>query len=33
VSQFNGKGLDLARFGLKVHPVSRLDEVLDGLFG
>ena len=33
VSQFNGKGLDLARFGLKVHAVSRLDEVLDGLFG
>ena len=33
VSQFNGKGLDLARFGLKVHAVSRLDEVLNGLFG
>ena len=33
VSQFNGKGLDLARFGLRVHAVSRLDEVLNGLFG
>jgi DNA repair protein RadA/Sms len=33
VSQFNGKGLDLARFGLKVQAVSRLDEVLNGLFG
>jgi DNA repair protein RadA/Sms len=33
VSHFNGKGLDMARFGLKVHPVSRLDEVLNGLFG
>jgi DNA repair protein RadA/Sms len=33
VSHFNGKGLDLARYGLKVHPVSRLDEVLNGLFG
>ncbi|MDO7875035.1 DNA repair protein RadA [Hymenobacter sp. ASUV-10] len=33
VSHFNGKGLDLARYGLKVQPVSRLDEVLNGLFG
>ncbi len=33
VSHFNGKGLDLARYGLRVHPVSRLDEVLAGLFG
>ncbi|KUG05908.1 DNA repair protein RadA [Solirubrum puertoriconensis] len=33
ISQFNGRGLDLGRFGLKVHPVARLDEVLSGLFG
>ena len=33
VSHFNGKGLDLARYGLRVQPVSRLDEVLAGLFG
>ncbi|WP_400192887.1 DNA repair protein RadA [Hymenobacter sp. B81] len=33
ISQFNGRGLDLGRFGLKVHPVGRLDEVLSGLFG
>ncbi|GAA4393090.1 DNA repair protein RadA [Hymenobacter koreensis] len=33
ISQFNGRGLDLGRFGLKVHPVGRLDEVLTGLFG
>jgi DNA repair protein RadA/Sms len=33
VSHFNGKGLDMARFGIKVQAVSRLDEVLNGLFG
>jgi len=33
VSHFNGKGLDLARYGIKVQAVSRLDEVLAGLFG
>ncbi len=33
VSHFNGKGLDMARFGLRVQPVARLDEMLSGLFG
>ena len=33
VSHFNGKGLDMARFGLRVQPVARLDEMLNGLFG
>ncbi|MDU0369976.1 DNA repair protein RadA [Hymenobacter endophyticus] len=33
ISQFNGKGLDLARYGIRVHPSGRLDEVLTGLFG
>ncbi|MBC6991808.1 MULTISPECIES: DNA repair protein RadA [Hymenobacter] len=33
ISQFNAKGLDLGRYGIRVHPVGRLDEVLSGLFG
>ena len=33
ISQFNARGLDLGRFGIRVHPVGRLDEVLSGLFG
>ena len=33
VSHFNGKGLDMARFGLRVQPVARLDEMLSSLFG
>ncbi|RSK48079.1 DNA repair protein RadA [Hymenobacter rigui] len=33
ISQFNAKGLDLARYGIRVHPSGRLDEVLTGLFG
>ncbi|RPD49346.1 DNA repair protein RadA [Hymenobacter sediminis] len=33
ISQFNAKGLDLARYGIRVHPAGRLDEVLTGLFG
>jgi DNA repair protein RadA/Sms len=33
ISQFNARGLDLGRFGIRVHPVGRLDEVLTGLFG
>jgi len=30
VSQFNGKGLDLARSGMKTYAVGRLEEVLPG---
>jgi len=34
VSQFNGKNLaDQDRANLRVQPVSRLDEVLQALFG
>jgi len=33
ISQFNARGLDLARYGIRVQPVGRLDEVLEGLFG
>lgn len=33
ISQFNAKGLDLTRHGIRVHPSGRLDEVLTGLFG
>ena len=33
ISQFNARGLDLARYGIRVHPSGRLDEVLTGLFG
>lgn len=33
ISQFNARGLNLGRFGIRVHPVGRLDEVLTGLFG
>ncbi|MBO3270110.1 MULTISPECIES: DNA repair protein RadA [Hymenobacter] len=33
ISQFNARGLDLARYGIRVQPAGRLDEVLSGLFG
>ncbi|SNR50024.1 MULTISPECIES: DNA repair protein RadA [Hymenobacter] len=33
ISQFNAKGLELARYGIRVHPAGRLDDVLTGLFG
>ena len=33
ISQFNARGLDLARYGIRAQPVGRLDEVLSGLFG
>ncbi|WP_187632033.1 hypothetical protein [Hymenobacter lutimineralis] len=33
ISQFNARGLDLSRYGIRVHPSGRLDEVLAGLFG
>ncbi|QNH62341.1 DNA repair protein RadA [Hymenobacter sediminicola] len=33
ISQFNARGLDLARYGIRVQPAGRLDEVLEGLFG
>jgi DNA repair protein RadA/Sms len=33
ISQFNARGLDIARYGIRVHPSGRLDEVLNGLFG
>ncbi|SNC76917.1 DNA repair protein RadA/Sms [Hymenobacter gelipurpurascens] len=33
ISQFNARGLDIARYGIRVHPSARLDEVLNGLFG
>ncbi|UOG74918.1 DNA repair protein RadA [Hymenobacter tibetensis] len=32
ISQFNARGLDLSRYGIRVQPASRLDEVLEGLF-
>ncbi|GGF03252.1 DNA repair protein RadA [Hymenobacter cavernae] len=33
ISQFNARGLDLGRYGIRVHPLGRLDEVLSGIFG
>ena len=33
ISKFNVRGLDLKRYGIKVHAVSKLDEVISGLFG
>jgi DNA repair protein RadA/Sms len=33
ISKFNVKGLDTRRLAIKVHPVSKLEEVLQGLFG
>ncbi|MBC8084989.1 MAG: DNA repair protein RadA [Hymenobacter sp.] len=33
ISHFNARGLDLSRYGIRVQPASRLDEVLEGLFG
>ncbi len=33
ISQYNARGLDLARYGIRVQPAGRLDEVLEGLFG
>jgi DNA repair protein RadA/Sms len=33
ISKFNMKGTDRQRYGLKVHAVSKLEEVLAGLFG
>jgi DNA repair protein RadA/Sms len=33
ISQFNARGLDLSRYGIRVQPAGRLDEVLEGLFG
>ena len=33
ISQFNARGLDLKRYGIRVQPAGRLDEVLNGLFG
>ncbi|GEO05961.1 DNA repair protein RadA [Adhaeribacter aerolatus] len=32
ISKFNVRGLDLKRYGIKVHAVSKLDEVISGLF-
>jgi DNA repair protein RadA/Sms len=33
ISHFNARGLDMSRYGIRVHPAGRLDEVLQGLFG
>jgi DNA repair protein RadA/Sms len=33
ISKFNVKGLDLKGRGIKVHTVSKLEEVFAGLFG
>ena len=33
ISKFNMKGTDIKRYGIKVHAVSKLEEVLSGLFG
>ncbi|HSI91764.1 MAG TPA: DNA repair protein RadA [Adhaeribacter sp.] len=33
ISKFNVKGLDLKGRAIKIHPVSKLEEVLGGLFG
>jgi len=33
ISKFNMKGTDVKRYGIRVHTVSKLEEVLSGLFG
>lgn len=33
ISKFNMRGIDPKRYGIKVHAVSKLDEVISGLFG
>jgi DNA repair protein RadA/Sms len=33
ISKFNMKGVDVKRYGIKIHAVSKLEEVLSGLFG
>jgi len=33
ISKFNMKGTDVKRYGIRVHAVSKLEEVLSGLFG
>ncbi|WP_022825655.1 DNA repair protein RadA [Hymenobacter norwichensis] len=33
ISHFNARGLDMSRYGIRVQPAGRLDEVLQGLFG
>ncbi|MDX5347391.1 MAG: DNA repair protein RadA [Hymenobacteraceae bacterium] len=33
ISKFNLKGIDQSRLGIKIHTVSKLEEVLSGLFG
>jgi len=33
ISKFNMKGTDVKRYGIKVYAVSKLEEVLSGLFG
>jgi DNA repair protein RadA/Sms len=33
ISKYNTKGLDLTQFKIKVHPVGKLEEMFEGLFG
>jgi DNA repair protein RadA/Sms len=33
ISKFNMKGTDVRRYGIRIHAVSKLEEVLSGLFG
>ncbi|MGV3503156.1 MAG: DNA repair protein RadA [Adhaeribacter sp.] len=33
ISKFNMKGTDVKRYGIRIHAVSKLEEVLSGLFG
>lgn len=33
ISRFNMKGTDVKRYGIKIYAVSKLEEVLNGLFG
>jgi DNA repair protein RadA/Sms len=33
ISKFNMKGTDVRRYGIHIHAVSKLEEVLSGLFG
>ena len=33
VSKYNMKGLEKKDFGIKIHPVSRIDQVFRLLFG
>ena len=33
ISKFNMKGTDVKRYGISIHAVSKLEEVLSGLFG